>query len=126
MRIVMTSLAVLALVACNKPAEPVNDMNAADANMQLVPGRWRPEPESLQLQRRTRGASEWIPRSLFESPLLCIESDAGHWFQGLANGTGPPFDGTLLPITAACGNQLPGRYIEFGDFDQELVVLRVD
>lgn len=32
MRIVMTSLAVLALVACNKPAEPANDMNAADEN----------------------------------------------------------------------------------------------
>jgi hypothetical protein len=35
MRIVMTSLAVLALVACNKPAEPANDMNAADANMSM-------------------------------------------------------------------------------------------
>jgi hypothetical protein len=35
MRIVMTSLAVLALVACNKPAEPANDMNAADANMAM-------------------------------------------------------------------------------------------
>lgn len=33
MRIVMTSLAVLALVACQKAAEPANDMNAADANM---------------------------------------------------------------------------------------------
>ena len=32
MRIVMTSLAVLALMACNKPAETTNDMNAADAN----------------------------------------------------------------------------------------------
>jgi hypothetical protein len=29
----MISLAVLALVACNKPAETTNDMNAADANM---------------------------------------------------------------------------------------------
>src|SRR6187397_2061989 len=35
MRIVMTSLAVLALVACNKPAEPANDMNSADANMAM-------------------------------------------------------------------------------------------
>ena len=35
MRIVMTSLAVLALVACQKPAEPANDMNAADANMTM-------------------------------------------------------------------------------------------
>ena len=35
MRIVMTSLAVLALMACNKPAEPANDMNAADANMAM-------------------------------------------------------------------------------------------
>ena len=35
MRIVMTSLAVLALVACQKPAEPANEMNAADANMAM-------------------------------------------------------------------------------------------
>ena len=35
MRIVMTSLAVLALMACNKPAEPANDMNAADANVAM-------------------------------------------------------------------------------------------
>ena len=35
MRIVMTSLAVLALVACNKPAETTNDVNAADANMAM-------------------------------------------------------------------------------------------
>lgn len=33
MRIVMTSLAVLALVACQKPAEPAKDVNAADANV---------------------------------------------------------------------------------------------
>ena len=32
MRIVLASLAVLALMACNKPAEPANDLNAADAN----------------------------------------------------------------------------------------------
>ena len=32
MRIVMTSLAVLALMACSKPAEPANDMNAVDEN----------------------------------------------------------------------------------------------
>ena len=32
MRIVMTSLAVLALVACIKPAQTTNDMNAADIN----------------------------------------------------------------------------------------------
>jgi len=35
MRTVMISLAVLALVACNKPAEPANDMNAMDANMAM-------------------------------------------------------------------------------------------
>ncbi len=35
MRIVMTSLAVLALVACNKPAETTNEVNAADANMAM-------------------------------------------------------------------------------------------
>jgi hypothetical protein len=35
MRIVMTSLAVLALVACNKPAEPANDMNATEENMSM-------------------------------------------------------------------------------------------
>jgi len=32
MRKVMVSLAVLALVACNKPAETTNDMNAVDEN----------------------------------------------------------------------------------------------
>ncbi len=35
MRIVMCSLAVLALVACGQPAETTNDMNAADANMAM-------------------------------------------------------------------------------------------
>lgn len=36
MRIVMTSLAVLALVACGRPAETTNDMNMAmDANMSM-------------------------------------------------------------------------------------------
>lgn len=35
MRIVMTSLAVLALVACSRPAEEANDLNAADANMAM-------------------------------------------------------------------------------------------
>ena len=35
MRIVMTSLAVLALVACSKPADTTNDMNAVDANMTM-------------------------------------------------------------------------------------------
>lgn len=33
MRIVMTSLAVLALMACQKPAEPANDMNAVEENV---------------------------------------------------------------------------------------------
>ena len=33
MRIVMTSLAILALVACNKPADTANDMNAAEENV---------------------------------------------------------------------------------------------
>ena len=33
MRIVITSLAVLALVACSQPAETTNDTNAEDANM---------------------------------------------------------------------------------------------
>ena len=35
MRIVMTSLVVLALVACDKPAETTNDTNAADANLAM-------------------------------------------------------------------------------------------
>jgi hypothetical protein len=35
MRIVMTSLAVLALVACNKPAETTTDANAVDTNMAM-------------------------------------------------------------------------------------------
>ena len=33
MRIVMTSLAMLALVACGRPAETANDANAMDANL---------------------------------------------------------------------------------------------
>ena len=33
MRIVMTSLAVLALVVCQKPAEPANDLNAVEENV---------------------------------------------------------------------------------------------
>lgn len=35
MRMVMTSLAVLALVACDRPAETTNDVNAMDANMAM-------------------------------------------------------------------------------------------
>lgn len=35
MRIVMTSLAVLALIACGQPADTANDANAADANMSM-------------------------------------------------------------------------------------------
>ena len=35
MRIVMTSLAVLALVASGRPADTANDANAADANMSM-------------------------------------------------------------------------------------------
>ncbi|HEU4499796.1 MAG TPA: hypothetical protein VFR60_10700, partial [Sphingomicrobium sp.] len=35
MRIVITSLAVLALVACSQPAETTNDANAEDANMAM-------------------------------------------------------------------------------------------
>ena len=35
MRTVMCSLAVLALVACSKPAETTNDINSADANMTM-------------------------------------------------------------------------------------------
>lgn len=35
MRIVMTSLAVLALVACDRPADTTNDANAMDANMAM-------------------------------------------------------------------------------------------
>ncbi len=35
MRTVMTSLAVLALVACNKPAETTTDVNAVDTNMAM-------------------------------------------------------------------------------------------
>ena len=37
MRIVMTSLAVLALVACSKPAETTNETNVADANAAMAP-----------------------------------------------------------------------------------------
>jgi hypothetical protein len=35
MRIVMTSLAVLALVACGRPADTANDANAVDVNMSM-------------------------------------------------------------------------------------------
>ena len=35
MRIVMTSLAVLALMACSKPAETTNDVAASDENMAM-------------------------------------------------------------------------------------------
>ena len=35
MRIVMTSLAVLALVACERPAETTNEVNATDANLAM-------------------------------------------------------------------------------------------
>src|SRR5512139_1935987 len=35
MRIVMTSLAVLSLVACGRPADTANDAKAVDANMSM-------------------------------------------------------------------------------------------
>ena len=35
MRILMTSLAVIALAACSKPAETTNDANAGDANLAM-------------------------------------------------------------------------------------------
>jgi len=73
MRIVMTSLAVLALVACNKPAEPANDMNAVaenvameanatDANM-AVPAAFQINETSWEFTRKGKATTESVDSS---------------------------------------------------------------
>ena len=70
MRIVMTSLAVLTLVACQKPAEPANDINAveenvaadenvADANMATPPG-FQLNETSWEFTRNGKATTETI------------------------------------------------------------------
>lgn len=51
MRIAMTSLAVLAFVACGKPAETTNDANAADANVAMDANALT--PAAFQLNQTT-------------------------------------------------------------------------
>ena len=74
MRIVMTSLAVLALVACQKPAEPANDMNAVDANMTMdanamadanmaTPAEFQINDTSWEFTREGKASTETIDAS---------------------------------------------------------------
>ena len=51
MRTVMTSLAVLALVACSKPADTTNDTNAADENAAMA--NEMATPAAFQLNETT-------------------------------------------------------------------------
>ena len=72
MRIVMTSLAVLALVACGRPAETANDANAAmDANMSMdanatadanlvVPAGFQINETSWEFTRKGKATTESI------------------------------------------------------------------
>jgi len=73
MRIVMTSLAVLALVACNKPAEPANDMNAAESNVAMeanatdanmaVPAAFQINETSWEFTRKGKATTESVDSS---------------------------------------------------------------
>jgi hypothetical protein len=67
----MCSLAVLALVACNKPAETANDMNAADANMAMesnaavdanmvVPAAFQINETSWEFTRKGKATTETV------------------------------------------------------------------
>jgi len=71
MRIVMTSLAVLALVACGRPADTANDANAADANMSMdanatadanmvVPAEFQINETSWEFTREGKALTETI------------------------------------------------------------------
>ena len=71
MRIVMTSLAVLALVACGRPADTANDANAADANMSTdanattdanmaVPAEFQINETSWEFTREGKATTETI------------------------------------------------------------------
>ena len=59
MRIVMTSLAVLALVACGRPADTANDANAADANM-VVPAAFEIKETSWEFTDDGKATTESI------------------------------------------------------------------
>jgi hypothetical protein len=75
MRIVMTSLAVLALVACNKPAETTTEMNATednlamdanasmDANAMAVPAAFQLNETSWEFTRKGKATTESIDAS---------------------------------------------------------------
>lgn len=73
MRIVMCSLAVLALVACNKPAETTNDMNAAEENVAMeanatdanmaVPAGFQINETSWEFTREGKATTESVDAS---------------------------------------------------------------
>ena len=67
MRIVMTSLAVLALVACSKPAETTNEANVADANVaipdEVAPAAFQLNETSWEFTRDGKAQSESIDAS---------------------------------------------------------------
>ena len=73
MRIVMTSLAVLALVACNKPAETTTeniaeenmamDANAMDANAVATPAAFQINETTWEFTRKGKATTETIDAS---------------------------------------------------------------
>jgi hypothetical protein len=73
MRTVMTSLAVLALVACSKPAETTNDMNAAESNVAMeanatdanmaVPAAFQINETSWEFTRKGKATTESVDSS---------------------------------------------------------------
>jgi hypothetical protein len=75
MRTVMTSLAVLALVACNKPAETTTDLNAVGTNMTVdenaaMDANWRlcrvpDQRNDLGVHREGKATTEsWTPAAI--------------------------------------------------------------
>jgi hypothetical protein len=70
MRTVMTSLAVLALVACGQPAETTNDMNAAESNVAMeanttdanmaVPAAFQINETSWEFTRKGKATTESV------------------------------------------------------------------
>jgi len=73
MRTVMISLAVLALVACSKPAETTNDMNAAESNVAMeanatdanmaVPAAFQINETSWEFTRKGKATTESVDSS---------------------------------------------------------------
>ena len=68
MRNVMTSLAVLALMACSKPAETTNDTNAADTNAamaanEVAPAAFQLNETAWEFTRDGKAQSETIDAS---------------------------------------------------------------